>query len=343
MFANSKQISLRINSEIMPELRYAIGATLIMAFAMAFGGQLAFVIPYLALNFLAPGTKIPKIKQAVIFILIVAVSSISALIFTSFFFPYPLVYIPLLALILFWIFYTDKISFIAKIFLIMSFLAIPVPNPLMNVTEWGAAIAITLITGSASSIFMVWIVYSLFPDKKTDKETGNKTAKAASKLSQRERINNALAILFVTFPVIIVFIFFQLSDYLLILVYIVLFTMMSDVGKIQSKIKIYGNIIGGIATIIFYEMIIIVPEFFFFVLLFFGTALFFSKKIFSGKTNAVYYKTAFSTLTLIIGDISMGSENASNEIYLRIIQIFIAVIYIIIGLELINHIKKKRT
>ena len=340
MLGKTRHISLKINEEVMPEFRYAFGATLIMAFATAFGGELAFVIPYLALNFLSPGTTQPKFKQALGFVLIVAVASISALVFTSFLFKYLWIYIPLLALILFWIFYTERISFIAKLFLILSFLAIPVPYPGMTVVEWGKAISFTLIIGSAFSVIVVWFVYVLFPDKKTaHKKVKKKDVKGAG---ERARRFNALAVLAVTFPVILLFIFFQWNDYLLILVYIVMFTMMSEIGKTQGKIKIYGNIIGGAVTLIFYYLIIIVPNLFFFILLFLGMALIFSIKIFSGKPNAMYYKTGFSTLTLIIGDVTVGTENASSEIWLRIIQIFIAVAYVIIGLEFINYYKAKR-
>jgi hypothetical protein len=51
-----------------------------------------------------------------------------------------------------------------------------------------------------------------------------------------------------------------------------MFTMMSEIGKTQGKIKIYGNIIGGAVTLIFYYLIIIVPNLFFFILLFLGMA-----------------------------------------------------------------------
>ena len=343
MFDKNKKIPIKINSELMPMLRFAFGATLIMAFSMAVGGKLSYIIPYLALNFLSPGTKMLKLKQSIFFVLIVAISSISALIFTSVFFAYPLVYIPLLALILFFIFYTNKISIISKKFLMVSFLAIPIPDPNLSVVEWGTAITYTLIIGSAFSIFMIWIVYTIFPDKYEPQQVNINTKKATAPIiNQKERIYNALGILMITFPVILAFIFFQWNDFLLILIYIVMFTMMEEDGKTESKIKFYGNIIGGIATIIFYEMITIVPNFFFFTLLFLGTALVFSKKIFSGKTNAIYYKTGFSTLTLIIGDISLGTENASNEIWLRILQIFIAVSYVIVGLEIINHKRENR-
>jgi hypothetical protein len=334
---------LKINQNVMPMFRYAFGATLIMAFAMAFGGQLAFVIPFLALNFLSPGTKKPTLKQAIVFVLIVAVSSVSALLFTSFLFPYPLVYIPLLALILFGVFYTDRINLISKIFLILSFLAIPVMYPGMNVMEWGSAITLTLIIGSALSILVVWFVYLLFPDKYIQKEQRKAPANKKQEIQdQKERLYNAVGVLLVTFPVVLGFIFFQWNSSILVLTYIVLFTMMSDVGKVQGKIKIYGNIIGGAVTLVFYQMIVIVPNFFFFILLFLGVALLFSTKIFSGKPDAIYYKTAFATLTLVIGNVSIGTENATNEIWLRLLQIFIAVAYMIVGLEIINFYRDKR-
>jgi len=340
MFAKNRHISLKIDTKVKPEFRYAIGATLIMGFTMAFGGQLSFIIPFLSLNFLSPGTKMPQLKQAISFVLIVSIASFSSLIFNVLFFNYLLVYIPLLSLILFGIFYTTSLSLLSKIFFIISFLATPVPYPDMNIGSWAIAITTTLILGSALSILVVWVIYAIFPDPKDSVPEKKKNAQI-NNTSQKERIFNAVSISIVTLPIVFAFIFFQWNDYILILIYIVIFTMLTDMGKIQGKIKIYGNIIGGIATIIFYNLIMIVPLFSFFILLYFGTALLFSSKIFSSKQNSVFYKTGFSTLTLIIGDISIGTENASNEIWLRILQIFIAVIYVITVLEIINHYQQK--
>jgi hypothetical protein len=321
----------KYSPEYRPALRYAFGSSLIMALVMLTGAELGYIIPMLALNFLGPGSVQPGVKQSVGFVLIVAASSIFAYIFTAFFYDYMLIYIPLLALILIWVYYTTAISMVTKLFLLISLLASPVPIPWMDIKTWSFILAGTLTTGAVFTIIVVWIVFALFPDRKMDKP-GQKVKKTlpANSVPKDIRLQNALKIFLVTFPVVLLFIFFQGGNALLVLIYIVILAMLPrSAGRMAGKGKIYGNIIGGLVTIFFYEILTIVPNFFFFIMLFLGTALLFSEIVFAGKSYSVLFKTGFSTLTLIIGSTTNSTDNAANEIWLRIFQVMLAVIYVV--------------
>jgi len=342
MSANSYSNTALLKTDIqyMPVLRYAFGITLIMGYAMAFGGDLSYIVPYLALNFLAPGTKMPTLKQGVNFVGVVAVTSVTGFFFTSFFYNYTWVYIPLLGMVLFYIYYTSRLTFIIKLFLLIALLAFPVPMPGIDTVTWAYAITNTLVIGSVFSIMMVWVVYSLFPDKPVLHSGTKSTSAAAQKdQDQKERFRKAFETFIVTFPVVLLFIFYQWGNSLIILIYIVVLSMMQEAGRTTGKVKVAGNLIGGLATIVFYELIIVVPYFPFFILLLLGTALLFAVRIFSKRPDAALYKTGFSALVLIIGGVVTGTDEAGSEIWMRIIQVMTAVFYVVAASAIIDVVK----
>jgi hypothetical protein len=301
-----------------------------MALVMSTGAELGYIVPMLALNFLAPGTKQPTLKQSIGFIIIVASSSLFAYFFTAFFYNYMLIYIPLLALILIWVYYTTSISIVAKLFLLISLLASPVPSSGIEIKAWSAILAGTLVSGAIYTTIVVWIVFALFPDKETEKSKQEAKKATPPAIPKDVRLQNALEIFVVTFPIVLLFIFFQGGDALLVLMYIVILAMLPrSSGRMAGKGKIYGNIIGGLVTIVFYEILTIVPNFFFFIILFLATALIFSEIVFAGKPHSRLFKTGFSTLTLIIGSTTNSTDNAANEIWIRVFQVMLAVFYVV--------------
>jgi hypothetical protein len=314
-----------------PALRYAFGATIIMGVAMYYGGDLSYIVPLLALNFLGPGTKKPTLKDSLEFILVVAISSLLSYFFTATLYQFIWVYILLLALILLWIYYTDKISFMVKMFLLISLLAMPVPIPGVPIKVWAGILAGTLIIGSVFTVIMVWFVYALFPDSPQKQlAAAPKGQSAQAKPGKYLRMQNALQTFIVTFPVILLFIFFQGGNALLVLIYIVILSMLPrQMGVMAGMGKVYGNIIGGAVTIVFYEILTVVPNYFFFLVLFLGIALLFARRVFSDHPRASLYKTGFSTLVLIIGSTTTGTDNAANEIYIRVFQVLMTVIYVV--------------
>ena len=320
---------LRIDVQYLPLFRYAIGSGILMLMVATIGNELSYIVPMLALGFLGPGTKIPSLKEGFGFVFIVVISTIAGFLFTKYFYEYSLFYLLILGLSLFWIFYTDKLPFVAKLFLLISLLAYPVPEDGINTTLWAYALTGTLIFGAIATILIVWIVFSVFPDPANSNSI--LPVKSASKvLSSKVRLKNAVITFLSTFPVILIFIFFGWGDWLLVLIYIVVLTMLPVPGQKAGTVKFYGNLIGGAATLIFYWLLITVPNLFFFTLLYIGTALYFASKVFSGKPSAQYFKTGFSALTLIIGGTILSTDKAGAEISDRIFQVMTAVVYVVL-------------
>ena len=326
-----------------PMLRYAFGITVVMAFTMMFGGQLAYLIPFLALNFIGPGSKKPTLKGSIEFLLIVAVSMMAGFLFVHFLYEKMIVYILLLGISLFLIFYTDKVGFLVKLFMIIALLAMPVHSPSLNAAQWAYAVGMVLFMASLTAVIVSWLVFALFPDlPDPDAAAEVPRKKPNPKIEKRIRLQSALETFIVAFPIVMLFLFFQWSDALLVLVYVVIFSMLPGVVHKAGVVRILGNLTGGIATIIFYQLIIIVPNLFFFLMLFLGTALLFATYIFSGKPFAPFLKTGFSALVMIIGESALSTSDAGASVWQRVFQVMIAVTYVIVGFKVIEAFKKKR-
>ncbi len=332
---------LRIDVQYLPLFRYSLGSGILMLLVATIGNGISYIVPMLALSFLGPGSKMPALKEGLGFVLIVVVSTITGFLFTKYFYEYSLFYTLVLGLSLFWIFYTDKLAFVAKLFLIISLLAFPVPDYGLNTTIWAYALTGTLIFGAIATILVVWVVFSIFPDPvNSNSELPAKSASGG--LSREVRIKNAVITFFSTFPVIIAFIFFGWGDYLLVLIYIVVLTMIPVPGHKAGAVKFFGNIIGGAVTLMFYWLLITVPNIFFFILLYTGTALLFASRVFSGKQSAQFFKTGFSALTLIIGGTILSTDQAGAEIGDRIFQVMMAVLYVVLVSVSVDAFSKYR-
>ena len=110
-----------------------------------------------------------------------------------------------------------------------------------------------------------------------------------------------------------------------------------------GKSLILGNLIGGIAAIIVYEVFTVVPEFFYFVILVLFIGLIFGKQVFSGKPKAALWGMGYSTFLLVIcSTTATGMTEADAKVWTRVFQIMIAVIYIVAAFGLITRFKKEK-
>ena len=148
-------------SGMYPMMRYALGTTLIMVAALGLDYTLAYMTPVLAVNFFVPGAKPPTLKTAVSFLMVVAIAIFTGIMFSRFFLEYPLVFLPLLILILFHIYYIESFQQI-KLWFIISLLVIPMIS--LESDQLGKTIALNLFLNALLAISLVLIVYFIFPD-----------------------------------------------------------------------------------------------------------------------------------------------------------------------------------
>lgn len=321
-------------------LRYAFGSVGIMSIAMAYAWNLSFLTPILALSFLAPNSTVPSFKQGLSFILLIATTTFLGFIFSKYFLDKELVFIPILALVLFYTYYTNKLKTPVKTFMLISFLLLPVLS--MQHIAIAYSFNIYFIIGATLTIIFVRIVYFLIPDK-TEADAGNKQQASQTKEIDDTQLTNAIQAFIVVFPVVLFFFYFNWNDALIILMFIGILSMNSTFNAKAGFALLVGNLLGGLMAIIAYELLVMVPHFIFFILLILGVALLLSTKIFSTQKTAPLYGMAYSTFLLILGQSTTSTSNAGQKVWMRVIMIMAAVLYVVIALKVIEAYKERRS
>lgn len=323
-------------------LRYAFGSTLAMALAMGFDWPLSFLTAVLTLSFLGAKTPRPAIKGLITFVVVVAAACTVGLL-VGLAVSYPVVYLLTLALVLFHLFYAKAGGAPALLvtWMLIAVLVLPI---LMSLSSQLALIVATyLVLGSTVAMVVVWCSHIAFPDPHV--ETAPVAAVSDSEpLSQERRVGLAAMSTLVVCPVAGLFFAYQNTDAILILIFIALLTLQPSLsaGYKAGIALIVGNLIGGIASMMFYDILVIVPNYGFMVLLTLFCALLFGTGLFSDGKWAPLFGMAFSTVLLIIGSTTSSFGDADAKASTRVIQITIAVVYAVLAFNAVKSLLPRR-
>jgi len=325
-------------------LRYAVGATLAMTIAMGVGWPMSFLTPVLSLGFLAAPARL-ELKAGLGFVSVVAVACLAGLVLVELLLPFPLVYMPFIGLVLFRLFYAkaDGVSPLVVTWMLIALLVLPFVGMIMP--QIAFMVAGGLVAGATMMVLLVWLTWAMFPDPSTP--TGAVPVPAAPVVpppTSAVKLKNSLLSLTVVFPAVAVFYTMQWTGGMLILIFIGILSMQPGVaGNIKVGMAlIIGNVIGGIASVIFYELLVMVPSFPFMVLLTLLCGLVFGRQVFSGNKMAPLYGMAYSTVLLIIGSTTSSTSEADNAVIVRVLQMMIAVTYVVVAFGLLERLSRRR-
>jgi hypothetical protein len=188
----------------------------------------------------------------------------------------------------------------------------------------------------------IWFIFLILPAKKVTELKADHAPESTGS-NRQQRFNTAITSTFVILPVLLLFYFYNLTSSLLILIFITTLSMQPAFAKDfkGGKSLIFGNLIGGIAAIIVYEIFTVLPEFFYFVIIVLLTGLIFGKQVFSGKPMAALWGMGYSTFLLVIcSTTASGTTDADAKVWTRVVQIMIAVTYIVVAFGIISRFKK---
>ncbi len=328
-------------------LRYALGATICMTLALGIGWPLSFMTPVLALGFLAAPARL-SLKDGVGLVLTITGACVVGLLMTHYVMPFPLVFLPLIGLILFRLFHakTGGASPLLITWLLIALLALPLVGMLAQ--QVAIFVALGIIAGAAVTVVLVWLIWAAIPAPPplpVDPEVSPPDAPdAPPPPTSAERFRSAVLSTVVVFPPLVAFYTLQWTGSLLVLIFI---AMLSLKPAFAANFKaggalIIGNVIGGLAAIAFYELLVMVPAFPFMVLLTLLSGLLFGAQVFSGKKSAGLFGMAFSTVLLVIGSTTGGDGEAGAKVTTRVIQIMIAVIYVVSAFGLLQRLTRGR-
>lgn len=324
----------------IPVLRYTIGVSFIMAITSLWNYELAYLTAVLGLGYLAPGAKPLSVRQGLIFIFSLLIMTGIAIVFSAVFLDYPLVFMPLLLLALLWFYYTDRIIGMVKVFLLISLIIVPFVS--IDSTAIGSYVAVNLTINALMAIILSQIIFYIFPWSFTDEKFA-KAQKATVKQSKKDRFRYAMNIVIILTPVILLFYIFKLSSSILILTFIAILSMSPALANPKvGMVLIVANILGGVVAILGYKLLSTIPNFAFMILLVLLVGLIFGNLIFSSHKLAPVFASGFSTFLLILGSVMSSDVDAGEKVWPRVIQIAMAVIYVVTAFRTLSYFEKKK-
>ncbi|MGI9535821.1 MAG: DUF2955 domain-containing protein [Desulfocapsaceae bacterium] len=323
-------------------IRLALGITTAVVISYGIGWPLSYLVPILTVMFLALPAWITWPGALKVLLLLAVALSIGVLI-SEFVLHFPLLCVPLYALLFFMIYYNDTPGAppLVPLFMTMGITMIPIIS--FNGTMVSHLVAMALLFGMAVALFIAWIFHSLLPDSLAKEPIAvNKKADpgATPQISEKERVRLALVSTIVASTAVLLFFALNLSQYALAMLYICIMAGTPDKNASVKFIKgsALATAIGGIAVIIAYNLLVISPTYLFLVFLVLLFSLLFSERIYSGAPLAPAFQSGFTTFLVLLGSSTGSNDAASSDFYLRIAQILFAGLFTVLGLVVVENL-----
>ena len=324
------------NPQHIRALRYAVGVTIAAALAFGIAWPLSFLFPVLSAVFLA--LPLPKLTLAQGFrnMRDTLFAFGTGFILTQFILPFPVIYVPLLALALFHTYYYLNRG--GSFWLVLMLLICLLLMPMLAGVDEGLAIGVVsgLVGSSWLTIFLLWLSHYLVPDlpaaSAKPKPPGYQPGFSAM------AAEHALKSTIVALPIAIVFIANNWTSQILVMIFAAIFTLSPnlDKGKEAGANSIKSTLIGGGVAFIVYWMLVAVPEYHFLVLLMFLASLGFGAAINSGRPIAKYLPSAMVAMIILVNSSLGEGSDFSGVFIMRILFISMAAIYVVTALKVLD-------
>lgn len=321
-------------------LRYAVGVTIAAALAFAIEWPLSFLFPVLSAVFLALPMPKPTLSQGLRNARDTLFAFGVGFIFTQFVLPFPIIYVPLLALALFHTYYhlNRGGSFWLVLMLLLCLLLMPMLSGVHEMLAIGVVQA--LVGSSWLTIALVWLAHYLVPDAPVAAATPQGVKKPAGYQPgfSAPAAEAALKSMIVVLPIAIIFIANNWTSEILVMVFAAIFTLSPDLdkGKQAGMNSIKSTLIGGAAACFFYWALVAVPEYHFLILLMFFASLCFGAAINSGRAIAKYLPSAMVAMIILVNSSLAEGSSFSEVLLLRILFISMAAIYVVTALRVLG-------
>ena len=320
-------------------LRYAVGVTIAAALAFAIEWPLSFLFPVLSAVFLALPMPKPSLQQGLRNARDTLFAFGVGFIFSQFILPFPIIYVPMLALALFHTYYhlNRGGSFWLVLMLLLCLLLMPV---LTGVHEMLAIGVVQGLVGSSwLTIGLLWLAHYLVPDAPVSAAVSQNAKKPAGYQPgfSAPAAEAALKSTMVVLPLAVMFIANNWSGQILVMVFAAVFTLSPDLdkGRAAGMNSIKSTLIGGGAACVVYWLLVAVPEYHFLILLMFFASLSFGAAINSGSALARYLPSAMVAMIILVNSSLEEGASFSEALFLRILFISLAAIYVVTALKVL--------
>jgi hypothetical protein len=319
--------------EDTPILRCVVGVTLALSVSTSLGYLVPHITAIFTLMFLEPNKKSLGLKTEISIVLGLSFLGYFGVIVGQYLIDYPLVLLPILALVIYWSFRFIKIP--EPVRLLFLILAVLIPFISLKANMLGSLVLTALLLNLIIALVVIRIAFFVFPLTIEEDIIIEKKKPTTYKNMNIDKL--AFNGLLVVFPIVFIFYLFNSSVALLTLVFVVLLSF--DPFMYQSKkgsALLFANIIGGSIGVLAYNILVIAPSYLLYICLVISIAFYFVKNLYSGKKIAPIFKLSFNTFFVVMGTISTSTDEAGNTIWERLLQIGLAIIYVIIAFKIAN-------
>lgn len=316
-------------------VRFTVGSTAAAVAAFAYEWPLSFVCPLLTIVFLSK--QIPGFTHRQWYpIAYVIGAMLLGLSFTLFLHPYPMVFVPMLGLVLFHLFYylNRGGSFVFGIVSLLSVLILPMMTAAHE--QLAIVFALYFAFSAALAVLIFILAHELFPDPPGSPEPPPaRFVSGYSAAAAKASLTSTLAVL----PLVVVFNAFELSGELVALIYAVILSLQaeSSAGWKEGMKMLKATLIGSLATILVYWLLVAVPEMHFFMIVWLATMLIFARLIFSDHPMSKYAGSAATAMTILIATSLGEGADYVGKIVTRIGMIVIAALYVGVALAIVQR------
>ena len=322
-------------------LRYAFGVTLSVVIVGIHPWEFSsFLCPLLTGLLLS--SPVPLTLGAGFgFVLMMAVAMGFFFIFSVVLASYPLVFLGVLALVLFLIFYaaTGNAQPLFILWMVIGISSIPLLTFVSRHLGW--LMTASFVISAAVAVLTTFIIQTLLPDPPTPPRAAPVPRSVPGRSA---RIRGAAISTMTIWPLLALCFAMGWTDYLDVPIYAAVLAITANLqaGFKKGLAIVVANIGGALISLAMYNLLVALPELWFYSLLMLLVTLALGQGKFSQAPTAGLYGTALSGILIILGESTGYSIIAGVKIYSRLFQIIVAATYIVLMFALLENLWKPK-
>lgn len=323
------------NLRVLRILRLAIAATVALTIAQVFNWPLSFLAPVLVTALLVKPIPRPTMRGFLKDVVYSSLMVAGAFVLVMLVQPYPMAFILSHSLALFFVVYFMQRGAPA-IPMLMGFVTLLAFAIFGNINEGlTAVIAGSMIFSTVLALLMIQLAFGLMPDPgEIEEHTPAGFQSEYSPAAARSSLITTLVIA----PMVLFFVSFQLSGYLLVIIYVGLMSLAGTTSHGVYDVKKYllATAIGATASLPFYALIVVIPQIFFFVPLALLAIILLGSRRFSDSPLADYYGSAITAFMILISSSVGPGADIDVNIVNRVGMIILAGVYAVCVLSFVE-------
>ena len=335
-----------VEGERNAALRLAFGVTACFAVVEALEWDATFLAPMLAANMLVKLQRPPSLAQGLGLIVLIALSTGIVMVLTAALLGNPAVLILALTLLLYLSFYAHRRGAPELVTLLFQISAVALPTIAVASPDGAGTFATTLALAGVTALVTVWAAHAAFPAPAAPVPDATPAAIAARPAEPAVAARHALFDTLILLPVLTWYILdaTQVAVVVLIIIVTLLRQLDSRQGQRAALGLILGNLIGGIAAAIVYNVVLLNNTLLFFITVCLAASLIFAGRIVTAGDRAPIYAIAFATFILLLGLGMTPLPGGSGEAFVdRLIYVLLASAYALGGLSLVQRWRNDRS